>query len=380
MKPVRFEGLGTKTQDVCNRLNERARLLGPAAKLPTIVELRDEFGVSITTLHNALNELEAQDIIYRRHGSGIYVSPRVSHQTVCVICGPHYFTTPDSSPFWTHLLDRTRQRAESNRELLCLHFATAPSGNRVPLQEPLARQIQDGRIHGIIGLDLPVPAAQWIASREVPLVTFAGASPYTVGIDTPRLIQQGVVELAEQGCRRIGLWMPDARYATHDDERINTECVTGAFQSALTERSLSFYPTAVRGAAHAIGAEAFPPTGPSRQQQGYAAATTYFGAHTPLQPDGIVITDDLMTQGALLYMQQAGIRLGRDVRIASRANRGSSVLQHQDHAVTLLEIDPHMIVQALFRQLDELMAGGKPAQQYLAIQPQVRPAAVRSAI
>src|SRR5688500_12473756 len=101
----------TKLQETCGQLEDLAHSLGPDAKLPTVIQLRDRFGVSVATLNSALTELEAQRVIRRKHGVGIYVSPRIRQRTVCLICDPSFFRVAGASPFWNLLVDQVRQRA-----------------------------------------------------------------------------------------------------------------------------------------------------------------------------------------------------------------------------------------------------------------------------
>lgn len=46
----------------------------PHSKLPTLLELREAYGVSETTIKFALVWLESRHLIYRHQGKGIYVS------------------------------------------------------------------------------------------------------------------------------------------------------------------------------------------------------------------------------------------------------------------------------------------------------------------
>ena len=63
-------GKQTRFQLACERLIELAHELGPDAKLPTVLQLRDRLGISIATLNSVLNELEAQRVVRRKHGIG----------------------------------------------------------------------------------------------------------------------------------------------------------------------------------------------------------------------------------------------------------------------------------------------------------------------
>ena len=70
-KPQRRE---VRAQALRARLVDLAHDLGPGARMPTMLQLRDSLGVSIATLDSALSELEAQNVVYRRHGVGTFVT------------------------------------------------------------------------------------------------------------------------------------------------------------------------------------------------------------------------------------------------------------------------------------------------------------------
>src|SRR5690349_21798618 len=89
----------TKLQETCGQIENLAQTLGPDAKLPTVIQLRDRLGVSVATLNSAFTELEAQRVIRRKHGVGIYVSSRIRQRTVCLICDPSFFRAVGASPF-----------------------------------------------------------------------------------------------------------------------------------------------------------------------------------------------------------------------------------------------------------------------------------------
>jgi len=107
-------------------------------------------------------------------------------------------------------------------------------------------------------------------------------------------------------------------------------------------------------------------------EQGYRTATEVFGAPRREWPDGIVVTDDMMTRGALVALQNMGVRVGEDVEIATHANRGSKALLGYDHRLTLVEVDPARVVSKMFGLLETLMDGGLPAKRLYTITPRLR--------
>jgi DNA-binding LacI/PurR family transcriptional regulator len=96
----------------------------------------------------------------------------------------------------------------------------------------------------------------------------------------------------------------------------------------------------------------------SFQQQGYRTVKDVF-ERDGLRPDGVIITDDTMTRGALLAMARQGIQPGRDLQLVCHSNRGTGVLL-DDEQVIRVEFDPAEVVRRLFALLETLMAGREP--------------------
>jgi len=65
-----------RLKEACRQLQDMAEELGAEAKLPTLVELRDQLGISMQTLSDAVRELEKRRVLKSVHGVGIYVADR----------------------------------------------------------------------------------------------------------------------------------------------------------------------------------------------------------------------------------------------------------------------------------------------------------------
>ena len=99
-------------------------------KLPTVVELRAQFGVSITTIDKVLTALEQDGLITRSQGSGIYVAPPRLQQVTGIIgvVGFAFVHSPDV-PYWANLLSGLRTAAQQQgREILLLGDAAPGVG------------------------------------------------------------------------------------------------------------------------------------------------------------------------------------------------------------------------------------------------------------
>jgi DNA-binding LacI/PurR family transcriptional regulator len=359
-----------KIQTVRDQLTELAYRLGPGAKLPTVVELRESLGISGTTLHTALGDLEAQGILNRRHGVGIYVSDALHHKNIALLCASRFYRVPGLSPFWDMLVEQARRRAAEHDEGFQLHFIQPTTTDAVPISDSLRADIEAGRIDGLLVIGADQETMNRLTAYGIPTVIFAGPGPHTVGLQTQSVTTEGVMILAEQGCQRIAHWSPVAAYqrTEHPAEETHTRTL---FREALAKAGLTFDPTLYDDNYRLIpwpGGE----THLSNQEQGYETARRVFSQPRESWPDGIISTDDMLTRGALTFMERSGIRVGKEVRMVSHANIGSQVLLGYEDDLTLIEVDPSEVVGGMFSQLETMMRGETPASPHLTVYPKRR--------
>ena len=362
----------TKPDELCARLNALASQLGPGAKMPTAREMSHQYGVSPTTLQVALGRVEAEGMIRRRHGSGIFVadSVKAARRNIALVYNYGYMRVSNHSPFWDSLLERVQTRAAASKESFHLHCAL-PGPKGVILQENLRTEITSGALHGILGVGLDWATWKWIEAQGALFVGFAGPGTWGVQFDALSIINQGVAELARQGCQTVTLFNPPAPYEPHGDILDSMNRTALEFRTAALEQRLEIVaepPGLDPDLTGALGEYAELST----QEQGYRAAMELFGG--PGGPEGLVITNDLMAHGVLVALEKLGLRAGHDVKIVTHANKGSSVLAPHT-GITLLEYDAAELVDTMFSTLETLMDGGFPAVPQTLIRPHLRLAA-----
>ena len=355
-----------KLQSLCARVHEMALRLGPGAQLPKTLELRDELGVSMVTLTAVLRELEGRKIIVRRHGVGIFVSPQLHQKTVTLLCEATFLQGAGQSPFWDLLLDVARRRADSHNELLEVHLVTHDRPAEAPFQRGLTGEIESAQIHGIIGVSLSDDAVKWIEARRMPFVSLFGPhfAPTSagVGINHLEIVRLGVQQLQSQGCGRIAAWLSTWQLVFFRSLLSASQNHNGwagralAGEPKLAQPQISWWSETE---------DLSPP------EQGFELARRSFSAPRAQWPDGLVIGDDMMARGVLTALQSLGVEVGRDVKIATHANKNSPTLQQQS-GVTRLEIDPAEIVETTFSLLETLMNGQTPPAAEIVLPPRAR--------
>lgn len=357
-----------KSDGVTQALLALGRKRGPDGKLPTLQEMGEQYAVSRTTLETALESLERRGLIRRKHGSGIYVTPRIAQKSIGLVFGHNIFDAGDS-PFYALLMRRCRERARSHGERFSFFIDPLPEevgAGAPPVHPDLADAIASEKLHGILLTARNSEAEEtWLRAQNVPVVSLGfveDGPPPAVSIDHKELIRLGVSALAAQGCRRIGLITP------HDPDSSVGAGQIRSFRDALQRRHLG------RDDAWVWSRTLAPArVGATRDDHGARAFKTVFGGSGRV-PDGLVITDDMLTRGLLLAAGTAGLQVGRDLRIATHANTGSPVLTEWADRVTRVEVDPDDIVDAMLGMLERLMMGEAVEEQTVVVKPVIRPA------
>lgn len=357
----------TKVRALCEDLYKLAQERGPGAQLPTTRQLCDMFLTSRATLNEALNELESQNVLYRKQRSGIFVSDKLHRKSIAILLNAASFLRPENSPFWGTLWGLLTQEAQ-NRTTEFNHyysiFLVLPTQERaISLPEEVMRMIEARTLHGVLSIGLDAPTATWLVEQHIPFVAFAGHGTRMVASSTREMIRLAVSALAAQGCQHIGFWLEkreswvDSSQPSTEDEEIED------FRHSLQEQNLEFDARLVH--LHRNRDQTL-------QKLGYNTALDVFAHSTGLRPDGLFIADDMMTHGALIAFQELGLRVGQDIRLATHANAGSPILFGQTGHLTLLEFEPADFVRAMFATLDLMLNHEMPSELVTWIRPKLR--------
>jgi DNA-binding LacI/PurR family transcriptional regulator len=347
------------------RLRQLAYAKGPDAKLPTREQICADLQFSRTTVDSALDLLERQSIIYRRQGSGIYVSPTIHRKTIVVLFASDFFES-QMSPFWGMLWSRFARQAQARSSVkdedFQFHLVTPQPEGEPQLPEQIVREIDAGKVDGILCVGMPATVFFWLEGRGVPNVSYAGPGKWEVEGAVRTATEMAVRCLVEDGCRAIGLWRHEVEGDILQSEPI------GWFEAALAERGLTLDPSLV------VGFRASAPGAPrlSYQEEGHHAARRCFTDPAGRRPDGIVIQDDMLTDGAIAALEELGVCVGEDVKIAAFTNLGSPILFGHRKKLTRIEFDPSDIPATMLNILDQAMAGKGPAEKTAHYLPALR--------
>jgi DNA-binding LacI/PurR family transcriptional regulator len=352
LTPINGEVTSSKLRQTSAALTEMALELGPGGRLPRVSTLRRDLGVSLTTLSAALSELEANYVIERRPGAGLFVSRHLHQMTIGVVCSPVFFR-PGTSPFWERLINGLRERT-GTRNMMFRFYLALGSRHGAPVPDDLLQDVNAKRLDGVIYIGNEEAAVQWLEARGVSTVVFAGRGTYCVGFDMVAFAQQAAQALAEYSCQRVAIAIHN-EIPPHDDLN-QRECWVWnrlALVSSLKKQALPFDGRDIwDGNERQNQGQVLPDT---RQEQGYEAARYFCGQ--PSHPDGVIIADDLMTRGFLAGLRHFGIQPGKDMHVVSHANAGSDTLREWQQSIVQIEFEPERLVQGLFDVLESVIQG-----------------------
>jgi DNA-binding LacI/PurR family transcriptional regulator len=319
--------------------------------------------VSKATLDAALAHLESQGIISRRQGAGIFVSSQLK-RSIALVCDPQFSIESRLRGFWELIVREARLRVEDSHYNLAFHFSAGGTDSATDgpsLHPALIDDIQTGCVQGVLTVGLPVQDVEWISRQGAAVVAFAGEGPVSVNLDGADVVESGVQVLAKRGCRRIALWCGTGGDTTSGGDRAEARC----FRRVLAARGLEFHD-------HLLRPQADEPSGRAGFDQARDWVSGTFSAPRDDWPDGLLITNDILTRDVMPSLQKFNVLPNRDVIIASHANSDSPVLRAYEDDLSLLEYDSSEIVQTMFDQMEALLSGKPVNQVQIIIKPKVR--------
>ncbi|GCE29640.1 hypothetical protein KDA_51240 [Dictyobacter alpinus] len=354
-----------KVAEVCERLRALAAELGPGSRLPRMRELCSTFNISSATLTTALDLLEYEQIFYRKERQGIFVSNTLLKRSVHVVFNISMIADHATSPFWSLLWGRlaqiSEQRSKTKNEQISFHFP----GHTMPHQLPdehialLNSPAVDGSV--IVGFN--AHSADHVPLLTKPHVVFAGGGDWMVKYDEMEASRLAAEALVRKQCQRIAYWSAWEQHV--DDVSVQAH----HFYQALQQCNLPADPALFRYVPEMSTPMSRPLT---YQERGYLLAKEVFGSSRAEKPDGIYISDDLMTDGALAAFNELGIHVGKEVEIVSLSNLDSPILFGSTQHMTLLEQDPELLVKSMFLLLEVLMNGEHPHEDTVYVPYRLR--------
>jgi DNA-binding LacI/PurR family transcriptional regulator len=246
---------------------------------------------------------------------------------------------------------------------LAFHFSTIQTDSETSgpsLHTALVDDICTGRVQGVLTVGLPAQTLEWINRQGTAVVAFAGEGPVSVNLDGADVVKMGVQTLAARGCRRLALWYPPPTDASEENGN-----EAEWFRAVLATHGLVFNKHWLRPQEHE-------PIGNLTFDQVREWVSITFGPAPKTWPDGLLITNDILTRDVMPVLHKRNLLPNHDIVIVSHANSDSPVLRAYEEELTLLEYDSGEIVQTMFDLMETLMRNEAISQRRIIIKPKVR--------
>lgn len=269
----------------------RADVLGGGLgqRLPAEMELATRYAVSRMTLRRAISALVEEGLLEPRQGAGTFVRENGGlTRTVALLVAPDLGAHPDD-PYHQQLV-------------LSLIYASARRGwtlRIAPSIEDLGARLAAGRgatVAGCVAVAFGSEFSARLSTIPVPLVVVDGEPVATAPAVLPDNVggtDRAVARLAELGHREIVHLAGSANKAA-GRERLQ------AFLVAMGKGGLPMREGSVAPGTFLV-------------EDGYAAMARWWSS--PVRPTAVVCANDMMAIGAMRWLAERGIAIGRDVSI-----------------------------------------------------------------
>ncbi len=272
----------------------------PGCRLPTRTALISAYGTTPVTLQRVCDRLVREGFLVARGRQGTFVSDRPPHLTVYGLVFPYHNRPERPWPrFWTALAAEARNVAAASGRTLVFSY-----GNETHQDLEAYRQLEENvHSHRLVGLVFASPphylrGSAVLEAPGIPRVALM-ARAIIPGVSTIRLtgslMGELVRRLRQAGCRRVALFTVQEQAA--DAQRL------------LAEAGFRVPP-------HWVYQTNYTVTHSARQ---VANLLMRAGPRTT-RPDGILITDDNLTDPTLAGLADAGVRVPRAVTVVAHCN------------------------------------------------------------
>ncbi len=338
-----------KWMAVLQALRDRARRTPPGDELGTVRGWYAEFGVSQPVIDRALAQLRSEGLVETRHGSGIYVTERAHTRSYGVFVGYDIFD-PEQGLF-PHLLLGALRDEVTRRGGVLRYYIPASAGEAVP--DRLMTLRHDVEARQIDGLFTVAIYAEVSAELEVPTVGIDhGAGRAAVRLDHRGVLREGVRALAERGCQRVAALLGGMSG--------DAGATTAAFLRQTRAAGLRTRPEWAQIMCDRPGIS----YARRRVRETFGALWDAVAE----KPDGLVCLDDYGTAAVIEELCDRGLVAGRELAIASHANKGLDLFHGAD--VIRIEYDPAEIAMALVDAL-EARISGETDERALVVRPRL---------
>lgn len=301
----------------------------PGHRLPSRIEIEQQFGASTLTVQRAMETLKRDGFVVASRGDGTYVSAHPPHLSRTAIVFPSRPGSSDWSRFWAAFSQEASALENASTLQLPLYYDVDEHHD----SEDYGRLVEDVRAHRLAGLVFAAPTFLYrdtplLDEPSIPRVAFASkTAPGLPSLTTDMwsLIEKALDFFAVQKRERVAFLMAPGTAET-DDQLLH----------AARERGLDN---------HARFCHRLPRGSPNTAR---TLAHLMFHPSQSQRPDALLIGDDNLVEQATLGISDAGAQ--GEVSIVAHCN-----FPHPPQAatpVTWLGFDARQILALCLQSLD----------------------------
>jgi len=210
-----------RLKEACQYLQKMAIQLGQGAKLPTMIELRSQLGMSLSTINDAIRELERHGMLRSVNGVGIYVAKPISRKVTGKL-GLWFRVNPLSDNYMTDLMSGIRnEAARHNWDIILLN-----ENEETVEQGKVDAVLMYCHVTEALLINLPPGLPHALLFQHSPEFTCIAADDF----EGAKLATQ---HLLQQGHRRIS-YLPSS-----DNDSISRQRLAG-YEAAYKEAGIAF--------------------------------------------------------------------------------------------------------------------------------------------
>ncbi len=278
--------------------------LRPGARLPTRIELERQFAASTVTIQKALDRLSRDGFVAARRRHGTFVvehPPHLSRYAMVFFASPSDFYW---GRFWQALASEAGAIERSSfRQMPCFYGIQGHEDNED--YQKLLRETRAQRFAGLIFTSPPI-GLRGTPLLDEPDLPRVGVMGETEGMRFPRITHDGVAYrekamdyLEQRGRRKVAVLTKSSPDKLGDSHFMVRAVLHRGFEHRPYWRQSAdaYDPTSAQGAVHAV-----------------------FHSGQDARPDALIITDDMLVEGAVAGLVAAGVRVPDEVEVIAHCN------------------------------------------------------------
>jgi len=272
----------------------------PGIRLPSTEDLSVTYRTSYGSVHNALTSLVKEGLVERLHGSGTYVAQSKTSEITCY--GLYYvgnLWANEDATFTRSVHNALVEKLGNLKKSTRIFIDTRPASEHPEVLPALREAVNNREIQGLIA---PI-VNQWVfpALNKLPLPSaFIAADPIPnrISLEMRGFWLESVRRLAAQGCRSVGLIIPNLTPSFCDGLREALELTKMVTRDDWVRRPAQFTPKLA--------------------EYGYLEFQKLWAL--PEKPDGLIVWPDSIARGVITAVLEAGVRVPEQIKFVIHRN------------------------------------------------------------